>query len=75
MDVDHRHAGLASCLGKPLDVLHDVLALGMRRGAGLGERTALDDHVVLKILDYQRGSLGIQAQGLLTHRFSSLARA
>ena len=44
------------------DVLDDVLLLRVLRRSRLGERAALDDHVVLHVLDEQRGALRVQLE-------------
>jgi len=51
VNVDHRDAGPTAGLGEVLDVLDDVLLLGVLRSARIGPRAALADHVVLQVLD------------------------
>ena len=55
-DVDHGDPLAAAEGGEVLDVLDDVLLLRVLRGAGLGEGAAVDDHVVLEVLDDQRAA-------------------
>ena len=50
---DERHAGLAARGGEALDVLDDVLAGCVCGRARVGKGAALDDHVVLEVLDHQ----------------------
>ena len=50
-DVDHRSPRRAEDLGQRLDVAHHVLGRGVGWGARVGEGAALDDQVVLHVLD------------------------
>jgi hypothetical protein len=66
-DVDDRHAGVATLRGEGRDVGDDALCGGVRGGPRVGERAALDHHVVLQVLDDQRGALRVEAEGLVGH--------
>ena len=52
---------LAARGGEALHVLDDVLRGGVRRRAGVGEGAALDDHVVLQVLDHQGRRLRVDS--------------
>jgi hypothetical protein len=60
--VDHRHACPAARGGELLDVLDHVLLLRVPRRAGLREGSAVDHHVVLKILDDEHRRLGVELE-------------
>src|SRR4029079_6565256 len=49
-DVVHRYRLYAAEIAEIFHVLDDVLVFRVLRGAGLGERSAVDDHVVLHVL-------------------------
>ena len=74
-DVDHRGARLAEGVRQPGDVRDHVLRRRVRGRAGVGERAALDDHVVLEILDDQGGRPGVEPQHCVGHAVTSCSGA
>ena len=67
--VDDGNALRPGRLRKRLDVLDDVLLLRVLRRPGLGERAALDDDVVLQVLDDQRTAARVELQRFVSHLF------
>ena len=61
-DVEHGDALRPARSREVGDVRDDVLLLRVRGRARLGEGAALDDHVVLQILDDQRAAARIECQ-------------
>ena len=60
VDVDHGDALRAARCGEVGHVGDDVLLLRVTGRAGLREGAALDDHVVLHVLDDQGSAAGIE---------------
>jgi len=57
--MNHRDACLAARRREARDVRDHVLARGVRRSARVRERAALDDYIVLQVLDDERSALRV----------------